>query len=293
MSTRKLTLAWIPALLLAVALPMGCEKPGPSNNPGDVKGGGIKLEYSNQPFKLQAAITLGMELSGSQTGNVMVSGTSTIATTSAGGGKIKLTGEVTAIEKFEVGGDLKPKEGDPQPDPQRAVGTKAGRIMAVNGEVDEDASKDLPENDKDENASDADKMVRQFAEGMVALPELPPVGLVLGKPVKHSETKDRTLGPMKIPVESDSTYTLESIDESGGSRVATIKINSTGSGATEISGQGQTMMISMDEEAEGTLIFDLDRGVPVSWTARQTVGFGSDQFSIEQIISFDAKFSAI
>ena len=116
-----------------------------------------------------------------------------------------------------------------------------------------------------------------------------------GKEVKApTEEDERNLfGAAMVPMETDATYTLTGIDSSGGTRIATIEFESVGSGATEISGQGQTALVSVDVESSGTLVFDLDKGLPVSVEAEQLEAITFGDNAIEQIVEIESTFSPL
>jgi hypothetical protein len=221
----------------------------------------------------------------------------TLDVATAGDDKLKVGWKIDAVDSLELKGVLKPKqeEGKPAPADPKAILLEKGNgawVMDLRGEPDKEASKALPENvakreererkkkereekkkkkgkedDKGEDSGRGGGMGEQllaYMDGVFQLPGLPEKNLEIGKPLVIEEEEEAPLGgedsggPV-LPIESETTYTLIKIDDSGDKRIAEYQIEVEASGATEFQGG----MLVVDQSTEGTLLFNIDDGVPV------------------------------
>ena len=290
----------------------GTEAPGDAGaakgGKGAKKGDGVQVAYPADGFKLRAQTSLLFELSGQQAGGMEMAGSGVFEVVGAGEDRLKVTTTLEKVDSVSFEGALKPKEEISEADIIKAmIGSQDWTIIDTLGEGDSDATKALPEVAKRDAETKA-KLEKAKADGtepepdfsdfgaqLLSLPGLPSVGLKEGKEVKApTEEDERNLfGMAKVPMETDASYTLKSIDSSGGTRVATIDFESVGSGATELSAQGQTMLVSVDVESSGTLVFDLDKNLPVSVEAEQLEAISFGDNAIEQIVEIESTFSPV
>jgi len=264
---------------LCLAVAGGCDKPEPAAAaPGGqgavpavpgAQADTVAFQYKagTQSLKQNAKVTF--VVSGGQSGEMAADFTALLGMSDAGG-SIKVNYSVAELRDLKLTGALQPKpKGDEPADPSAKFKALTGAsIVSVSGKVDKDKTKALPE-----NAKHAPGM-RQFVE-CFRLPELPEQPLAMGVPVTVEEEEEIDfMGGMKMPTESESIFTLVSVDDSTGKRLATIKVEGETSGALE---HPQAGMISLESSEEHTLIFNLDDQVPVSITAEatQSMTFGS------------------
>jgi hypothetical protein len=206
------------------------------------------------------------------------------------GGKLKVGLSVTEVREFALGKDMlpKPKEGEAVVDPKTAALAFTGAFIAdMRGELDEEATKTLPETTAAKDKKGVDAAVASFATGVLGLPELPKPGLVEGKEVEVSERKNESLQGLQIPVDTVSKFTLVKIDSSSGKKIAEIKYESTSSGAVE---QGK-QLITLDVSAEGVVFFDVDAQLPVSRKSQSTTNIAAGEQGVEIVNTLDVTFS--
>lgn len=298
-------------LVVLLGLGLGvsaCKKDGDTTAPGaeDKKDDGLHLEYASGGFGLAADVKMSLELSGMGNGSMEVAAKGTLEAAPAEGGKMKVVSRVDEVSAYEAAGDLKPKleEGEEPPDMKEEMkGAETVVVVNIRGEADEEASKALPENvakkeeaDKAKESGDEKAQRRIATRSMggqvITLPDLPDVGLVEGKEVKvPTKEEERNLGGQVLPIEVDQTYHLEKIDSSSGARVATLKFKSAGSGAEEMQGGQGSVFVAYEEETEGTLLFDLDAGLPVSLKVEQATMISFGDNSAEQYLELEASYT--
>ena len=288
-------------LSLAASLP-SCGPKGGTTTPEGGGGGrskdgkdGIALRYAAAPMKLKQV--------GQFESNTRARGDySEIAATctvglevAPSGDKLKVKWTVADVGALEMKGSLVPKPGDEDP---KAVLLRVGKgayLVDLRGTLDEDGTTALPENDarKQEldvlkkQAEEAAKAGKQFqspnlaiiqtTRAMVALPELPEAGLPVGKAVTTTVEEEVEVfdGAPKMATDTETTYTLVKIDDSGSKRIAEVQFESVTSGATELGPQ----TLVLESTLEGTMLFDIDGHAPVSvdLTTTQSFTSGSEQ----------------
>lgn len=274
------SLALVLLTTASVAGTSGCKKApdagtaGPGGTgAGPTQAGGTVLRYKTAPTKLKETIKVTFTLSGQQSGEFKVDATGLLDVSDAGNGKLRLNYSVLEVRQLDATGAVKPqpKDGQPAPDLKaELLAGKGAKIIDLMGEIDEDATKALPENAKKAAEKDKEKEGEGGGFGgnlasFLGLPSgLPTEGLTPGTPWKTKKEEKENLGPIAVDMEVDLTYTLVKIDNSSGKRLAELKIESEASGAKELSQGGQNMMISIDSNAESTIVFNLDDQIPVS-----------------------------
>ena len=114
---------------------------------------------------------------------------------------------------------------------------------------------------------------------LLQLPTLPDEALPLGEPVIVRREEETELGDtgLVLPFDVEVKYTLVRIDASGGSRLAEMVFEATASGSQEGPG-GEIVIVS---EQRGSLLFDLEKKVPVSYESIRTETIEMGQFSGE------------
>jgi len=264
---------------LCLAVAGGCDKPNPAA-PAPGGGGatpavpgaqaeGVAFQYKVGAQKLKQNAKVTFVVAGGQSGEMSADFTALLDMSDVGGA-IKVNYSVAELRDLKLSGALqpKPKEGENVDPSQKFRELTGAAIVSATGEVDKEKTKALPENAKQEPG------MSQFTE-FFRLPELPKKPLTMGVPVTVEEEEEIDfMGGMKMPTESESIFTLVSVDNSSGKRLATIKVEGETSGALE---HPQAGMISLEAAEEHTLIFNLDDQVPVSIKAgaTQSLTFGS------------------
>ena len=294
------------ALLLTVACDKGgkTETPGAgSDGAGAGEGGGTAadghtLRYDSKALKLkQVASIKSTNSGGGQYAEIDMDIKASVEL-SEHSDKIKLTYQIDSVDRLELKGAFAPKkDGD---DPKKFVTERGKGALLLDrlGEVDNDASDALPENKalrdemeklekeieeqrkagKDVSVG-AGTQVMPFLAGLLQLPDLPKEALQVGKPITIEAEEEQELGAMGIvvPMESESTYTLVKIDDSGSAPIAEVLFEQEESGAAEVQGN----MITIDSSSEGTLLFNLQDNVPVSYEITNSNAFGFGQMNGE------------
>jgi hypothetical protein len=298
-SRRSATLALLFALTAATSTATvitGCKKGAGSIEPdggdGGKVAGGTELRYKAAPTKLKADVKFTFKAAGAMgvseaTGDL----TGTLDLADAGG-KLKVGLAVTEVRELTVGKDMipPPKEGETPVDPKTAMQAFTGAFIAdMRGELDEAATKALPEAAAAKEKKGVEAVVANFATGVLGLPELPKPALVEGKPVETTERKDENLQGLKIPVDTTSKFTLVKIDASSGKRIAEIHYESTSSGAVE---QGK-QMITLDVAAEGVVFFNVDDQIPISRKQSSTTNIAAGEMGFEVANTLEATFSPV
>jgi predicted RecA/RadA family phage recombinase len=292
MKLRRSRLRLASTLALTLGLALGgaaCDKEGGSTDkPGGKNGstvdsgkpaaeGGKDYVYAAEGFVLTATMNIKFEISSKQgSGAAEIAAKSLIEATPAGADKLEIHGKVIELINFKGSGQLDPEfmkkqaqeQGGKVVDIVEQLGkSESWLIVNLKGELDEAATKALPQNKKGEDDDGADF-------GLFNLPDLPAVDLVEGKKVTlPTKTEERQLPFGSVPVEIDETWTLRKID---GNRIAEFDVTSEGSGATEISGGGGSASVSMLEESSFTIFFNLETKLPVSFN-----GYSQSETSID------------
>lgn len=270
------TRSWLTlTLACGLALLGACDK-GSSNPPdgggsadgggqerGAVPEGGKEYVYAAEGFKLTATTTVKLDLSSSQGAGTSELSAKSLIETKPAGDKLELHGKVLELINYAGTGNLDPEFMRKQAEEQggepfdllaELAKSEAWMVIDRKGQTDKEATKALPQNKTDNENAAADF-------GLFGLPDLPRVDLEVGKKVElPTAAEERQLPFGSVPVEVDVTWTLRAINGS----VAEIDVSSEGSGATEFdTGQG-TGTVSLLEESAFTVMFDLEKKLPVS-----------------------------
>lgn len=280
------------ALALLGALGLGslaaCEKTpdaGTTAPAADVPGG-TSFAYKAAPTKLKQNMTVSVTTSGMFNGGLKIDATS-LLDVGAAGDKLKVGFRMLEVRSIETSGEMKqePKAGEPPPDLKAKLMAATGaKVVDLHGNADEEATKALAEN--------ADKKGPNLSDAFIGLPsELPVAALLEGKPVKTSKrTKETVMGGMAMDMDVDVTYTLVKIDASSGKRLAELKIESEGSGATDITQGGKSVSVAMSTSGDSTIVFDLDAQLPVRAHMELTQNGGDEKRNVETRIIIDTTY---
>jgi hypothetical protein len=225
-------------------------------------------------------------------------------------GKLKVVWDLEGVDAVKVSGALQGKgAGDP-----KAFLLEVGRgayLTDLRGDSDAAVSDALPENKamqdrlaavqaeiKAKTASGqtpdypAGAEVLPYLQPVVRLPALPEPGLVVGKETKVERDEERELASVGVvlPLHIHTTYTLVRIDTSGSMRVAEVQFEGGASG--EAQGQGDVGTVSIASQYEGMLLFNLDRGVPMSYDVTRTETWNLGQITGETTTLIKATWDA-
>lgn len=295
------------------AVSPACKKGGADTaTPADAKGGAAAeqegaLRYAKAPAKLRQKSHYEFTLSGGGQFGSAKADLVGLLVVEPSGDKLTVTWKVEDVQNLELAGVLEPKaeEGEPPPPDVKAVLLELGKgtiVTDLRGETDPEATKAHPDNKEEE--AEVEKLRKQLEEarkaagskeaakkdpkvqaleqklgkyqivgmfgGVFSLPTLPKEALELGKEitVESEEEVDLPTGT-KLPMEVESTYKLVKIDDASGSRIAEIEISIEASGAVEFEGG----MLVVDQSTDNTLLWDLDRNLPVAVDADTSQSF--------------------
>lgn len=303
----------------------GTEAPGGEGKGGAKKADGIEFAYATDGFTVTTNASVIFEIAGAQSGFLEMAGSGELVAAPEGG-KLKVTSTIGDLTKVEIDGVLaKQIKADPEKLKAAAKGQKNWMIMGLDGEIDTEATEAIPEvaartekakakaEEKEKAAAEKEAAEGEGEEGaegeegeemdeadlgefgsqLLSLPSLPKVALKVGKETKlPTEEEEFPLGGDTMPVEVDRTYTLESIDDSSGERIATVKFLEEGSGAKEMQGPQGAAFISVEQESTGTLVFNLDKGVPVKFDTEQASALSFGDQTFEQIVEIHYDFTS-
>lgn len=300
------------ALVLAISSGSACTPRGDTKTP-DGKGGGgaaeqgagLQLRYAVAAGKLVQNGKFDMSTTGGgQFGEANLEFTANLELAPQGE-KLKVVWSFADVGKLDTKGMFETKDAAAE-DPKKLLVSegKGAFLIDARGITDEEGSKGLAENvarrkrfeelEKAAKSGAAPKMsggvqVLAMADAMIALPDLPEQGLEVGKTVTISEEEETELGGsgIMLPTEKETKYTLVKIDESGGKRIAELSIEGVSSGATEMQGQ----MLTVDATNEGSMLFDLDAKLPVSYRFTRTQSVAAGQMTFESTMVLEATFS--
>ncbi|MEM6290473.1 MAG: hypothetical protein AAGA54_04380 [Myxococcota bacterium] len=256
---------------------------------------GTVLRYDARAATLQQRGQLEMVQRGAgQYAEAVVDLTATIEISPANE-RLKVVWDLGAIENLELRGALQVNDGS---DP-KAFLLEHGRgayFSDLRGQAEDDPT--LPENaQREAKLSSMRETVQKATEAgtpapvapglqmlsylppVVQLPSLPEAPLPLNEPVKVEREEETELGDtgLLLPFYVTMTYTLVNIDTSGGDRLAEMTFTGSAIGSQE--GPGGEIVI--ESQQKGTLLFNLDKQLPVSYESTRTESYEMGQFSGE------------
>lgn len=296
---------------LACAGAMGaCNKQGGTDSPGErggaagaPTGDGVQLRYGLAATKLKQKGKVDLNTSGGgQFGQAAIE-YSALLDVVPNGDKLKVSWSFADIGKLDVQGLYKDAAGDP-----KSMLLAEGRgafIVDLLGTVDEKGTDALAETvarrerfkalAKEGGAAEGQApknggtlQLLAMTDAMVSLPDLPKESLAVGKSITVEREEETQLGDsgVMLPTDIESKFTLVKIDESGAQRIAEVQVEVESSGATEMQGN----MIAVESTTEGTMLFDLGTGLPVSYKFTRNTSFSFGQNSFENTMIAEAAF---
>jgi hypothetical protein len=298
-------------LVAVLACSLSCEKTGGTKNPDGADGGGkvaagdVTLRYKIGPGKLQQRGKFDMNTTGGgQFGEAAIEYTARLDMV-AQGDKLKVAWSIAEIGKLDVKGMFEDKGSTEDPKAFLVAEAKGAFLVDQLGKLDEKATEALPENAArrerfkkieaeakaagGEPKTSSGVKILALADSMVSLPDLPKDGLTVGKSVTVEEKEDSEMGGIVLPSETETKYTLIKIDDSGGTRIAELQIEAVTSGAAEVPGG----MLTVDMTTEGSMLFDIDAGLPVSYKLTRSQSFAFGQTTFESTILLESSFDAV
>jgi hypothetical protein len=313
------------------------EAPGGGGGVPTAKKGQTVLSYAVKPFKLEEHLKAGLTVGGDAKIDLKADVVGIVDVKPEGTDHLFVTATVSQVNAFTaVGEGFDPDKTEDQYK-EEIKGGKALSVTDLLGDDDKEKTDAIPENAKkiaeaqarrDEAEKKAEEKEAAEKEGKEApaegegegegeeegpkreagpipvaeflgLPNLPKIGLELGKQVKlERQAEDRHLfGMLEVPVEVDYSYTLQSIEEVDGKKLATVDILIESGGAEDIDANGQTAFVSTLEETDITLVFDMTAQLPVSVKGYQaseiSIEFGGNEQKIEQNMDIDSTYTSL
>lgn len=255
---------------------------------------------------------------GGQFGEVATSHKATLSLAPSGE-NIRVGWKVDELANIALKGMFEPKDASLKDFDYKAYLAENGTgvfLTDLRGEKDDEGTDALPENTEKKKAAEAKKVEREAAikkakeekkdppkftdaageqvlamlEPSFSLMTLPEKPMEVGKPVtEEEESEEEVMGGIKIPMETEATYTLVKIDESGGKRVAEISVEVEASGAAEM-GQG---MLVIDQATEATFLFNMDEGIPVSVNLNTTQSVSMGDRGLETSVIVESTYEPV
>jgi hypothetical protein len=299
----------VASLQMVLALSCGprgdTQKPGGDGGAGTKvqKGAGVELRYAMAPAKLVQTGKFDMSTTGGGVfGEAQLEYTAKLELAPQGE-QLKVSWAFANIGKLDAKGmfETKPSED------AKGLLVKEGKgafLIDARGQTDEETSLGLPENaarrkrfeeiDKLARSGKAPKMsggeqMLAMVEAIIVIPDLPEQGLEVGKTITIAMEEQTELGGtgMMLPTQKETKYTLVKIDESGGKRIAELQVVSASSGAAEEQG----VTLTVDATNEGSMLFDLDAKLPVSYRFTRTQSLSDGQSTFESTMVLEANFA--
>lgn len=257
---------------------------------------GLVLRYEAKPRKFKQTASLEMTQRGAGQYSEMKVGLSALVDVAQDSDRLKVAWTISGVDAMELKGSIAPSGGD---DP-KAFLQKHGRgayLCDLLGEADPEASGSLSENTArnalldqfqvevaEKTAAGEPVPVRPgiqlltYLPPVLQLPSLPQETLPPGKEVRLERQEQAELDTgMVMPIDIEMIYVLVNVDTTGGSRIAELQFRGRAEGEGE--GGGGTIMI--ESSTEGTLLFDVDEKIPVSYEVSRTESFELGEFSGE------------
>lgn len=306
MNVRARALRWSFALAALVGA-ASCDKAGSTHNAGGHGGaatveGAIVLRYKVDAAKLVQRGTFDMNTTGAgQFGEALLRYTAALELVKSGD-DIKVIWGLSEISEFVTKGMFAAAAGSADPKAVLLAEGKGAFLVDAKGKLDQVATDKLAENtarrerlvklDADAEANGGDASggagLRMLAmtDTLVTFPDLPEAALAVGKPVVVEAEEEAQMSGIVLPSETETTYTLVKIDDSGSSRIAEIQIEGVTSGAAEVPGG----MLTVDVTTEGTMLFDIEGGFPVRYQLTRSQTFTFAKNTVESTIILEATF---
>ena len=306
------------AVSVLLALSLGCEKKSTLEVPGHEGGEaavdegsktGTRLRYEARPSKYRQKATWEMTQRGAGNYAEVALELSANIEVAQQSDRLKVVWAVVQVDKLDLKGALQVEPGE---DPKvflRENGHGA-YLTDLLGQADDMASQALPEN-ADRNAkldalredirkkTEAGKPVRigagvqliSYLPPVLQLPSLPEQALPTGEAVKVSTSEEAEIGEtgLVLPIESSVTWTLVKIDATGGERVAELQFAGEATGST----QAESGRVAIESKNEGTLMFNLDQHMPITYEVSRTETFELGDFTGETTTIIRSQWDAV
>ena len=307
----KLVRFGLVAALACAAAGSACNKQGGTDSPGGrggaagapAAGDGVQLRYGLAATKLKQKGKIDLNTSGGGKFGQAAIEYSALLDVVPNGDKLKVSWSFADIGKLDLQGLYKDASGDPKT--MLLTEGRGAFVVDVLGTVDEKGTEALQETTarrerfkalaKEGGAGEGKEpsnagalQLLAMTDAMVSLPDLPKESLAVGKPITVEREEETQLGDsgVMLPTDIESKFTLVKIDESGGQRIAELQVEVESSGATEMQGN----MIAVESTTEGSMLFDLGTGLPVSYKFTRNTSFTFGQNSLENTMIAEAAF---
>ncbi len=306
------------ALVVGLAVPVigatstGCGKRGSGTNSptdqqpdeaGAPRGKTVEIEYSDLPVQLTQRARVDFTTTGG--GAYAQAALDVAMELSLRGGKdqIEVTWKIVGLDDVKLDGSLSGAAGEPD-DYVRDQGLGAW-LMSRRGIVDVRRSDAHPANAKRLAAlAEVDQSVAQRrADGegsvvpppgaalvkllpeLLVLPRLPSGPLAIGASVESKEVHETALigTDLVIPTETTVRYTLVNVQPGAGVRLAEVTFEAEDWGGLEL----EDGDVELSNQTDGTMLFDVDRGVPVnlSFTREESLVAGEISYDTTKIVT--------
>lgn len=303
----------LPAALVVAALVLttgACDRnkppPGP---PEDTAAEGLVLRYAVPEAPLRQDLEL--QLTRTRLGLYIEADLSAHA-------ELRLSGEgedlqtrwaVTEVSALTLDGTVEPDEADRV----RVLLTGLGKGIAIGntrGLLDTTATEADPLNVARAEAMRGDEAASSMAgimlmtalSELVRLPRLPDTALEPGKPVELAEESETIItdAELVLPTTTVHRFTLRKVETLAGALVAELELRIASVAQPELDPEALADQASADEEpaaqldsrTEGTLVFDLDRGLPLSLELSRTDVLRIGKQEVEQTLQVHASYSS-
>lgn len=300
------------AVLGAALLGLSCSKSKPTSAaPGPTGGNGgtgiqpapMLLRYSPQAVALRQTSTVDFTTTGGGAYAQASLGVNTDVSLRGAGDAIEVRWKITGLENIKLGGALA-GESDEAQQYLRRFGTGAWQLSPF-GVVDLRATDAHPANARRLAAlAEADALVAARSEAgeedahppagaalakllpeLLRVPRLPAEPMRKGATHEIVETHDTALigTDLVIPTETTLRFSLVRIAGDAGIRLAEIAFDFEDWGGLELA-EGD---VELKNRTEGTLLFDVDRGVPVSlnYTREESLVAGEISYDTTKIVA--------
>lgn len=304
------------AASVLLALTLGCEKKSTLEVPDHTGGqapeadgpkSGTTLRYEARPSKYRQKATWEMTQRGAGNYAEVALELSADIEVAQQSDRLKVVWAVVGVDKLDLKGALQVEPGEDPKTFLRENGHGA-YLTDLLGQADDMASQALPENaDRNDKLdalredirrkTEAGKPVRigagvqliSYLPPVLQLPSLPDQPLPTGEPVKVSTSEEAEIGEtgLVLPIESSMTWTLVKIDASGGERVAELQFTGVASGST----QAESGRVAIESKNEGTLLFNLDKHMPITYEVSRTETFELGDFAGETTTIIQSSWS--
>lgn len=311
------------SLALCTAGLVACDKGGTETTPPSEAAEApasdeVTLRYPAEPFNVRARGTVTMEAAGMQSGTANITGVASYVVKPDADGFLKVSATMDSVDTLDLSGGMREQllgGFETEEIKQSLAGQSKVWIVTTAGEKDDERTKALPENVEKAAKAEADRAARQAeaeqTEGapkgptieevstgladvfldLAAPPEMPELALKLDAETKAPlEEKNTPMLGMEIPMEYERSYKLTSGEGGAGVASGNVATRVVASGATELSQGGQSMLIAVDQDIEGTIAFDDSGNVPAAMMMDILLRIEFGENVAEQNISLDLSY---